>query len=132
MLIVVPEVVRELGDHSEEVALLRRLPNARFPEEDTATHPALLACNGMHAGELAVLSFALDFGIDTVLVDDSAARACAKRVDLRIAGFLGVLQAAKMEGLLPAVRPLADAAIAAGYRIRPSVYAAFLRRIGEA
>ena len=78
-----------------------------------------------------MLRLALRLKLVDVLVDDLAARRCARHLDQVPTGFLGVLRLGKHDGLIPAVRPLADAAIAAGYRIRPTLYEAFLASVGE-
>ena len=132
-VIVVREVVRELGADSDEIRACRQVAGFYFPGPQQRNFSSTLQqCERMDYGELGVLHYAETHSVHTVLVDDAAGRRCAQALGLRVVGLLGVLRIAKRTGAIPAVRPLADAAIAAGYRIRPSVYAAFLHRIGEA
>ena len=53
------------------------------------------------AGETEVLSFALEKPGWTAVVDDAAARACARSVGVPVIGTLGVVLRAKRQGLVP-------------------------------
>ena len=122
------KVIEELRRDSIETIALLNEPCleliSRLPDEP-------LIDFGLDPGETAVLSYALNRGGHYVLMDDGAARRMARILNLKPVGILGLLLEAKQLGLLPAVRPLADAAIAAGYRISPAFYQTFLRDIGE-
>ena len=49
-----------------------------------------------------------------------------------MAGILGLLLRAKRAGLVPAVRPLIDAAVVEGFHVRPELYRVMLDLAGEA
>ncbi len=83
-------------------------------------------------GEAEAIVLAQEIGADLLLIDDRAARRHAARLGLRFIGLLGVLLEAKKAGLLPAVKPALDDLISkAGFRVRSSLYQAFLASAGE-
>ncbi len=73
------------------------------------------------SGETAVISRALREPDALCLLDDRAARDCARLFGAQVKGTLGVLLGAKQAGLLPAVRPAIDALIRAGAQLHESV-----------
>jgi predicted nucleic acid-binding protein len=83
-------------------------------------------------GEAEAIVLAQEISADLLLIDDRAARHHAARLGLRFVGLLGVLLEAKKAGLLLAVKPALDDLISkAGFRVRPSLYQAFLASAGE-
>ena len=128
--VLLPEaVLNELGEGSPEYAAVLALSCTQ--RRSFLIHPNFEQPK-LHAGEREVLSAALGLPGAVALLDDGRARAMAQLHELPLAGLLGILNRAKQQGLVPAVRPLVDRAVQEGYRIRESFYAAFLRRIGEA
>ena len=65
-------------------------------------------------------------------LDDLQARGIAEALGLMVAGTLGLLLRAKRAGLVPAVRPLMDAAVAEGFHVSPGLYRVTLELAGEA
>jgi uncharacterized protein len=83
-------------------------------------------------GEAEAIVLAQEISADLLLIDDQAARRHAARLGLRFIGLLGVLLEAKKAGLLATVKPPLDELISkAGFRVRPSLYQAFLASAGE-
>lgn len=76
-------------------------------------HPTVAAWD-LGLGEREVLSWAAASPGARVILDDSAARACAGALGVRVRGTLGVLLGAKKAGLVPAVAPLIEALRATG------------------
>lgn len=87
---------------------------------------------GLGLGESEVLSFAHRNADFEAIVDDRAARRCAAALGIPARGTLGVLVAAKREGLVEQVAPIFDQLLQAGLRIDADVLAAALRLAGEA
>jgi len=83
-------------------------------------------------GESAVLSWAYHDSRETALVDDLAARRCAKALGIRVTGTIGVVLAAKEEGLIMRAGTVLDALVEVGLRIHPEVMAEAKRLAGEA
>lgn len=82
-------------------------------------------------GESHVLSWALAYSDYEAIVDDLAARKCAKTLSIPIRGTLGVVLLAKKIGLIPKVDPVLDAISAAGLRIDPNLLEAIRTMAGE-
>lgn len=71
----------------------------------------------MGAGETAVLSLALAEPSWTVILDDAAARKCARSFALDVKGTLSVIIIARQNGLIPSAADLIHKLKYAGYRI---------------
>lgn len=82
-------------------------------------------------GEREALILAHEMGA-VLLVDDPDARETAARLGLRFVGSLGVLREAKLQGLIPAVKPHLDALREHHFRLSVSAYQTFLQQMGEA
>jgi predicted nucleic acid-binding protein len=75
---------------------------------------------------------AIEIGADVVLMDEYRGRAVAKAQGLAVTGLVGVIIAAKANGLLPSVKLVRDALRAtAGFRLSDSLYASALASVGE-
>ncbi len=57
-------------------------------------------------GESEVIAFALENGIDRVILDDKQARKIAEKQGLKLIGTVGILILAKEKGIVNEVRPL--------------------------
>lgn len=108
-LLVPDAVLAEIGyrDPNDPAALavqqapwIQVVPTPRIPD-------AVLAWD-LDAGESAVLAVALEQSEPMVILDDQAARRCARVLGLASQGTLGLVLAAKRQGLIPAVRPVLD------------------------
>jgi len=62
----------------------------------------------LQEGESEALALALEVGASSILVDDAAAKAEAKRVGLVPVGIIGLLLRANQRGMIPVVLPLVD------------------------
>lgn len=82
-------------------------------------------------GERHVLAFAFHHEGWTVVVDDGAARQCAKALDIPVLGTLGVLVVAKRDGRIEHVRPWTEALVQAGLHVDETVIDHALRLAGE-
>lgn len=72
-------------------------------------------------GETAVISRALSETGAVCLLDDRAARDCARLFGAQVKGTVGVLLLAKRAGLIPAVRPMIEALLRSGAMLHDSV-----------
>ena len=66
-----------------------------------------------------------------LLIDERRGRNEAIQLGLQVTGLLGILLAAKRQGLIPLVQPLLDSLIVQGFWIREELYAEILLLAGE-
>jgi predicted nucleic acid-binding protein len=83
-------------------------------------------------GESRVLSHALQHEGRTAVIDDGAARRCAKGLDIPVIGTLGVLVVAKKNGDLETIRPAISALQQAGLHASDDLVNHVLHMGGEA
>lgn len=93
--------------------------------------PEVLAWD-LGAGETAVLSYALRKPEWTVILDDAAARRCARSFGLRLKGTLAVVILAKQHGLIPSAADVLRSVLNIGFRLDENVVReALSRTVGE-
>jgi predicted nucleic acid-binding protein len=69
----------------------------------------------------------------TLLSDDGSLRLLAEAQGLPVIGSVGVLVHARLDGAIPALKPLLDRLVAAGFHLNPQgpVYRDALRKVRE-
>jgi predicted nucleic acid-binding protein len=69
-----------------------------------------------------------------LLSDDAAVRTLAMGQGLSVIGSVGLLTRARLDGVIPALKPLLDQLIASGFHLDPhgQVYQDAVRKVGEA
>lgn len=83
-------------------------------------------------GEANAIVLALELKATQLLIDERLGRTEAKRQGLRITGILGVLLAAKRQGLISTICPILDQLIGeANFRISKRLYDEALALAGE-
>lgn len=82
------------------------------------------------AGESQVLAHAARGGREAIL-DDLAARSCARSLGIPVLGTLGVVITCRHLDLIPAARPVLDGLRQAGMRLKSSLMEAALTKVGE-
>jgi predicted nucleic acid-binding protein len=87
--------------------------------------------NLLDAGELAVLTLALQNPGATVVLDDHAARATALQRNIPLVGTAGILLQAKRDGRITSVRPILDALKEAGLYLSDDLYRLVLKLAGD-
>lgn len=104
--IVVPASVRrEVMINGRDDAAINGLANASWVThvEDPIVSSVIAAWD-LGAGESSVLAFAATQPAARAVLDDRAARNCAKALQIRTLGTLGVVVLAKRRGMIPSVR----------------------------
>jgi len=133
--VTVPDVVfREVlaGEHFDHNVQAIRLAATTWLRVETVSNTASeLDPNQLDAGELAVLSLAIESPGTTVILDDLAARVEAARRNIPLLGTAGILLRAKEHGRIPAVQPALDSLRQAGLYMTDDVYRIVLRIAGE-
>ena len=73
----------------------------------------------------------VELKIGRVCIDEWKGRRAALAAGLKVTGVLGLLGMAKRKGLIDAIRPFVDKAIAAGIRYHPELLSRVLRAASE-
>lgn len=98
---------------------------------DLRSPPPALVFAALDLGEATVIQLAIESSARWVAIDDWKGRRAALAAGLRVTGSLGLLGRAKQVGVIPAVRPLIEAAVAQGIRYHPDLVQKVLRALGE-
>ena len=85
----------------------------------------------LDAGERSVIAAALQSSASLLIIDDRAGRAEAKSQRLAIIGTAAVIGLAKVQGLIPAARPVLEKLQPAGYFIHPRIIETVWKDVGE-
>ena len=93
--------------------------------------PQIARCN-LGDGESEVLTLALIDSSYRAVIDDRAARACAKALAIPVLGTGGLLILAKRRQLIESVRTALDNLVESGLWLSPEVRQMLLDRAGEA
>ena len=133
--VLAPEQVRL--EFKRKAATDPRFTGLIFPAFITVAQPvvipeALASNTALDPGETAALALALERGIADVLIDESAGRAAALLLGLRVSGLIGVLIEEKRRNLVPVVRPLLDHLVTgAKFWLADRLRERVLRSVGE-
>jgi predicted nucleic acid-binding protein len=87
---------------------------------------------GLGPGETAVLALAQEKGQCTAVLDDAAARACAKAFRIPVIGTLGVVMRAKKRALIPQAGEVLRALRNVGLHLDDTTIRLSLGKLGEA
>ena len=131
--VVIPDaVVREVCAGPVEDPARRVLEAEELGRtEQVPAIESVVAAWDLGAGEAEVITWARQHAGYEAVLDDLAARNCARALELPVRGTLGVLLLARREGLVGAVRPLIELATEVGLRIDERTAADVLRLAGE-
>ncbi|MBI2477637.1 MAG: DUF3368 domain-containing protein [Planctomycetia bacterium] len=95
------------------------------------TVPVELLEWGLGLGETAVLALAQERTLATAILDDAAARTCAKAIGIPVIGTLGVILRAKRRGHVESAAEVIRAVRDAGLHLDDEVIRSALGRVGE-
>jgi predicted nucleic acid-binding protein len=122
----------EIRDKQDEVAARVATLVATTPIVDDAPSARVDPMRGLGRGERSVLSYALAAGADVLCVlDDAAARAEARRLQVSFTGTLGLILKAKTAGRVSQAAPLLRRAVEAGLYLDDSTLRRALTAVGE-
>ena len=115
--VVIPRAVAEEIEAGPAKDPARQaVAGGQFPIVDTELSPEILAWD-LGTGETAVLSFALANPGWTVILDDAAARNCARSFSLSLKGTLAIVILAKQRGLVSSAAGILRSLITSGFRL---------------
>ena len=86
----------------------------------------------LDVGEASTLTLAVEHsGRVLVLMDEMIGRSYARALDLNVTGLVGVLLAAKREGLVPSLRPFLERLQKSNFRLSEDLVRTILKEAGE-
>jgi predicted nucleic acid-binding protein len=124
---VIEEIRAGLANDSGAAATLQWASQHRMENRPV---PGSIVMWGLGAGESQVLSHCMG-NPGVAVLDDLAARRCAKAHEIRTLGTLGVILTAKRAGLIQWARPIVEQAVAAGLYLDRQLVAGALASVGE-
>lgn len=133
-VILPTEVWRELVEYRPDAPGVEALRGATWLRVDASadTSPLLVELREeLDDGESAAIALALHLGAELILIDERDGRREAEERGLVVRGTVGLLINARERALIPALRPVLDALVQAGFRIDHRLYRAALEIAGE-
>ena len=121
-------VVQGGGRPGAEEVLNAPWIETRAPRSPAQIH---LLLDSLGAGERETIILAQELSADLVIMDEVAGRRELERRAFTGVGTIGVLQQAKLQGIISAVKPELDALISHGFHISQRVYETILSQVGE-
>lgn len=130
--IVIPELVyQEVLAGREDDAAKMALPKTSWVNREKVDITLPIAAWNLGNGESAVFSFAIKESGYRAVVDDLAARRCAKTFGIQTLGTGGLLVLAKRRGLIDSVKSRVQRVRDAGLWLSDSVVKLLIREAGE-
>jgi predicted nucleic acid-binding protein len=138
-ILITPQIEREVVREGQGRAGQSELQDAltagwaRLSPVPDQTLVARLWRPTLSPADTEVLASAVENGRATVVTDDASLRRACLEEQLPLAGTVGLLVRARLDGKIHALKPLLDQLIAEGFRLDPrgDVYRDALARVGE-
>ncbi|NER92316.1 MAG: DUF3368 domain-containing protein [Symploca sp. SIO1B1] len=130
---IVPQAVAtEIQSYGENDITAQALTNTDWLlVKEITSVPAIIQNWDLGPGETEVLAWGyLNPGTEVIL-DDLAARRCAKTLSISVRGTLGLVLIAKQRGAIPAARPVLEQLCLSGMYLSDKVINQALASIGE-
>lgn len=135
--VIIPQaIVDELDNVPSKESSLGAIPTLSWIEIRQASNSTMVQTlqeqQDLDTGDAEAIILALELGAERLLIDERLSRQAAIRIGLPITGVLGILVAAKTEGLISAVKPVMDDLISqAGFWVSCQLYDEVLQAVGE-
>lgn len=118
------EAIDSAGSAVREVNGIRLVPDLPIPEA--------VRVRDLGLGESQVLAWCQEQPGTEALLDDRAARNCARELGIPTLGTLGLVLTCRRLKIIPAARPILIDLQAAGMRLKPALLEGALAKVGEA
>jgi len=93
--------------------------------------PLIISEWNLGKGESQVISFAYQNMQYAAVLDDRAARNCAELFNIKVYGAISIIIKAKVNGIIPGIRPLLIKLQSSGFRISDDIILTALKIAGE-
>jgi predicted nucleic acid-binding protein len=132
-LLGVPEaVIREIQAGSDRDGTANKIKGlASILQVDDRPVPDQIRSWDLGVGESQVLAHGLELPGSEVVLDDLAARRCARSLGLSMIGTLGIVVLCRHRGVISAARPVMETLREAGLRLKPALMDEALAKVGE-
>jgi len=121
-VITTPEVVDEFGEFLPEWVVIKSPTNADKQK--------ILEIE-VDRGEASAISLALEIKDCTIILDDIKARRLAKKLGIEVTGTLGVIIKAKLDGIIPSIKPILEKLKKTNFRLKEELEFQALKEAGE-
>jgi predicted nucleic acid-binding protein len=121
-IITTPDIVKEYGDALPEWVEIVAV---------TDKYKQQLLELQIDKGESSAIALALEMPNSTIILDDYKARKIADQLGLTYTGTIGVIIKAKLNGIIPTIRPLLDKIKQTNFRISLDVEIQALKEANE-
>ena len=130
--ILIPQAVYEEFLAVDRASREDALHKALWIKRESLSNPRqALVYVGLDQGEAEVLALAMEHSARLVIIDERKGRRYANRLGIPLTGTLGVLLAAKEQGLILAIAPLITQLLRVGLFLTPAVVDNALKLAGE-
>lgn len=130
-VIVPDQVFSEVVAGGVNDSAAKQLPNVKWPERCHVSVSSVVLGWNLGAGESAVIEFAVRNSDHIAVIDDLAARRCAKTLGIPTIGTGGLLVLAKRRGLLASVADAVRLLCDNGLYLSNAVFDLLLEEAGE-
>ena len=134
--VVIPQAVADEFANASDDSRVGAIPALSWIEIRQASNSSMVNTlqeqQDLDTGDAEAIILALELGAERLLMDERLSRKAAIQIGLPITGVLGVLVAAKIAGLISAVKPIMDDLISqAGFWVSGQLYDEVLQAVGE-
>lgn len=133
--ILIPTAVHtELLDPRAGTTIIQAVQTATYIQVQSVQNQELVdrLLISLNIGEAEAIGLASEIQATHLLIDERLGRQTAKNLRLKVTGVLGILLAAKNQGLIPFVQPVMDSLISqANFWISQQLYAKTLKAANE-
>lgn len=132
-IIIPPAVYQELINSGDTDPATLAVQTVDWIQTQTISDRVMLEIlqTNLDPGEAEAITLAVEINADRLIIDERRGRNEAIRLGLQVTGLLGIVLAAKQQGLIPLVQPILDDLRTNSFWIRDPLYAEILRLAGE-
>ena len=132
-IIIPPAVYQELINSGDTDPATLAVQTVDWIQTQAISDRVLLEIlqTNLDPGEAEAITLAVEINAERLIIDERRGRNEAIQLGLQVTGLLGIVLAAKQQGLIPLVQPIFDKLRTNSFWIRDALYAEILRLAGE-